>query len=154
MTSNYDRAVEIYEAKGQSAVFDAVLNGTLTATSWHWCVPCECISPHEDNDCLVCGTKNDPEELKAKIAELLEENHPAELERLTGVDDRVCKKIVHELLPKDPNCWEAEYVGYLGAELWGIYGKNFSGEWIDENGDYLGFDTKEEAEQYIKESIR
>ena len=92
--------------------------------------------------------------LKAKIKELLDENHPAELERLTGVDDTTCKKIVHELLPKDPNCWEAEYVGYLGAELWGIYGKNFSGEWIDENGDYLGFDTKEEAEQYIKESIR
>ena len=33
MTTNYEKAVEIYEAKGQSAVFDAVLDGTLTATS-------------------------------------------------------------------------------------------------------------------------
>lgn len=90
-------------------------------------------------------------ELKAKISELLEENHPAELERLTGVDDRVCKKIVHELYPKDPNCWEAEY---LGDGSWGIYGKNFAGEWIDANGDYLCFDSKKEANQYIKETIR
>lgn len=150
MTSNYDRAVEIYEAKGQSAVFDAVLDGTLTATSWHWCFPCECISPHEDHDCLVCGTKNDPAELKAKISELLESYSFHELESLTGVDDSVCKKIVHELYSKDPNDWEAERVG----DIWAIYGKNFSGEWIDENGECLAFDTKKEANQYIKESIR
>jgi hypothetical protein len=90
------------------------------------------------------------EELKAKISELLEEHHPAELERLTGVDDVVCKKIVHELLPKDPKCWEAE----MSGDVWVIYGKNFSGEWIDENGDYLCFDTEQEANQYIKETIR
>ena len=35
--------------------------------------------------------------LKDLIADLLEENHPAELERLTGYDDTTCKKIVHEL---------------------------------------------------------
>ena len=34
---------------------------------------------------------------KDKIALLLEENHPAELERLTGVDDTTCKKVVHQL---------------------------------------------------------
>jgi len=88
--------------------------------------------------------------LKAKISELLEEHHPAELERLTGVDDTTCKKIVHELLPKDPNCWQPERLGHL----WAIFGKDFSGEWIDENGDYRGFDTEEEANQYIKETIR
>jgi len=88
--------------------------------------------------------------LKAKISELLEEHHPAELERLTGVDDTICKKIVHELLPKDPNCWQPERLGHL----WAIFGKDFSGEWIDENGDYRGFDTEEEANEYIKESIR
>lgn len=151
MLTNHEKAAEIYECRGQSAVFDAVLNNKLTATSWHWCVPCECVSPHEDDDCLVCGTKNDPAELKAKIAELLEDNHPAELERLTGIDGVVCRKIVHELYPKDPSKWEAEYIG---DGSWGIYGKNFSGEWIDANGDYLCFDSKAEANQYIKETMK
>ena len=93
------------------------------------------------------------DKLKDKIAMLLEENHPAELERLTGVDDTTCKKIVHELYMEgfnDPNCWEPERVG----DIWVIFGKNFSGEWIDENGDYRGFDTEQEAEQYIKETFK
>ena len=91
------------------------------------------------------------EELKNIISELLEENHPAELERLTGVDGQICKKIVHELYPKETYKWEAEPIG---DGSWGIYGKNFSGEWIDENGDYLCFDSEEEANEYIRESIR
>lgn len=93
------------------------------------------------------------DKLKDRIAELLEENHPAELERLTGEDDVVCKKIVHELYMDgfdDRNCWEPERVG----DIWVIFGKNFSGEWIDENGDYLGFDTKREANDYIKETFK
>ena len=90
--------------------------------------------------------------LKAKISDLLVENHPAELERLTGVEDTICKKIVHELYMErfnDPNCWETERVG----DVWVIFGKACD-EWIDENGDYRGFDTKEEAKQYIQETIR
>ena len=90
---------------------------------------------------------------KDKIALLLEENHPAELERLTGVDDTTCKKVVHQLYMEgfnDQNCWEPERVG----DIWVIFGKTFAGEWIDENGDYRGFDTKEEAEQYIKETFK
>jgi len=93
------------------------------------------------------------DKLKEKIAELLEENHPAELERLTGEDDTTCKKIVHELYMEgfnDRNCWEPERVG----DIWVIFGKNFSGEWIDEEGEYRGFDTKREAEQYIKETFK
>ena len=93
------------------------------------------------------------DKLKDKIAMLLEENHPAELERLTGEDDTTCKKIVHELYMEgfnDRNCWEPERVG----DIWVIFGKNFSGEWIDENGNYIGFDTKREAEQYIKETFK
>ena len=93
------------------------------------------------------------DKLKDKIAELLEENHPAELERLTGEDDVVCKKIVHELYMEgfnDRNCWEPERVG----DIWVIFGKNFSGEWIDEDGEYRGFDTKREAMQYIKETFK
>ena len=65
--TNYEKAVEIYKAKGQSAVFDAVLDGTLTATSWDWCVPCECESPHEGLTCLVCGTENEKENLEIDL---------------------------------------------------------------------------------------
>jgi len=93
------------------------------------------------------------ERLKDKIAELLEEHNPAELERLTGFDDTLCKKLVHELYMEgfnDQNCWEPERVG----DIWVIFGKNFSGEWIDENGDYVGFDTKREAMDYIKETFK
>jgi len=91
--------------------------------------------------------------LKDKIADLLEENHPAELERLTGYDDVICKKIVHELYMEgfnDRNCWEPERVG----DIWVIFGKNFSGEWINEDGDYMGFDTRREAIEYIKETFK
>ena len=93
------------------------------------------------------------DKLKDKIAELLEENHPAELERLTGYDDTTCKKIVHELYMEgfnDRNCWAPERVD----DIWVIFGKNFSGEWIDEEGEYRGFDTKREAMQYIKETFK
>lgn len=87
------------------------------------------------------------------ISELLEDNHPAELARLTGVDDKTCKKVVHKLYMEgfnDRNCWAPELVD----DIWVIFGKNFSGEWIDENGEYLGFDTKQEAKQYIKETFK
>jgi hypothetical protein len=91
--------------------------------------------------------------LKDRIIDLLEENHPAELERLTGYDDTTCKKIVHEIYMdgfNDRNCWEPERVG----DIWVIFGKNFSGEWINEDGDYMGFDTKREANDYIKETFK
>jgi hypothetical protein len=88
--------------------------------------------------------------LKAQIITLLEENHPNELADLTGVDEDTCLKIVHELLSKNPNDWEPVRSG----DIWAIYGKTFSAEWIDENGDYLGFDTKREADQYIKETFK
>jgi hypothetical protein len=93
------------------------------------------------------------DKLKDRIAELLEENHPNELERLTGIDDVICKKVVNRLYMEgfnDPKCWEPERVG----DIWVIFGKNFSGEWIDENGDYVGFETRNEAMQYIKETFK
>jgi len=96
------------------------------------------------------------DKLKDRIIVLLEENHPNELARLTGEDDTTCMKIVHQLYKErfnDPSCWHVEYVGFLGGDLWAIYG-NTTDEWIDENGEYLGFDTKEEAEQYIKETFK
>ena len=93
------------------------------------------------------------DKLKDRIAELLEENHPAELERLTGIDDVICKKVVNRLYMEgfnDRNCWEPERVG----DIWVIFGKNFSGEWIDEEGEYRGFDTRREANDYIKETFK
>lgn len=90
--------------------------------------------------------------LKEKIIDLLEENHPAELERLTGYDDTTCKKIVHQLYMEnfnDPDCWQVERSG----DIWVIYGKS-TDEWIDEDGEYRGFDTRREAEQYIKETFK
>ena len=96
--------------------------------------------------------KEAKELLKAEIIELLNENHPAELARLTGEDDTTCKKIVHELYMErfnDPNCWHVEQ----SDDIWVIYG-NTTDEWIDENGDYRGFDTEEEANQYIQETMK
>jgi len=90
---------------------------------------------------------------KDRIAELLRENHPSELERLTGVDDTTCKKVVNRLYMdnfNDQNCWEPERVG----DIWVIFGKTFAGEWINEDGDYMGFDTKREANDYIKETFK
>ena len=92
------------------------------------------------------------DELKPWISELLEENHPAELERLTGLDDVICKKAVHRLYMdnfNDPDCWHVERSG----DIWVIYGNN-TDEWIDENGDYVGFDTRREAMEYIKETFK
>ena len=89
-------------------------------------------------------------EMKAKIKDLLEENHPNELERLTGLDETEALKIVHEIYKDgglhEPQFWETERVG----DIWAIYGKTFAGEYIDANGDYLGFDTEEEADEYIR----
>lgn len=93
------------------------------------------------------------DKFKELISKLLEENHPNELARLTGVDEDTCLKVVHQLYMEgfnDPDCWEPERSG----DIWVIYGKNFSGEWIDENGNYLGFDTKREAMEYIKETFK
>jgi hypothetical protein len=57
--TNYDKAVAIYEAKGQSAVFTAADDGTLKVDCWAYCEPCETESPIEGGVCLVCGTLND-----------------------------------------------------------------------------------------------
>ena len=98
-------------------------------------------------------------ELKVKISDLLEDNHPNDMGHLLNIDHREALKIVHEIYRDgglmESQYWEAEHVGtHTGDDLWGIYGKDRAGEYIDANGDYLGFDTEEEANEYIKESIR
>ena len=55
--TNYEKAVDIYEREGQYGVFRAVHAGTLTATAWYQCSPCEDITPFEATTCLVCGTE-------------------------------------------------------------------------------------------------
>ena len=92
------------------------------------------------------------DKFKDLISELLNENHPAELAHLTGVDDVTCKKVVHQLYMErfnDPNCWHVEQ----SDDIWVIYG-NTTDEWINEDGDYLGFDTEQEANDYIKETFK
>jgi len=92
------------------------------------------------------------DKLKVRIAKLMQEHNPAELERLTGYDDVVCKKLVHELYMENfnsPDCWHVERSG----DIWVIYG-NATDEWIDEDGEYRAFDTKQEAIDYIKETFK
>ena len=86
------------------------------------------------------------------IADLLEDNHPAELARLTGHDDVTCKKVVHQLYMEgfnNRNCWQAERVG----DIWVIFGKT-TDEWIDEDGNYLAFSSKREANDYIRATFK
>jgi len=94
-------------------------------------------------------------DLKTKIKIYLEDNHANDISYILGIDHREVLKIVHEIYRDEglmeSKYWEAEQVD---DDLWGIYGKDRAGEYIDANGDYLGFDTEEEANEYIKESIR
>lgn len=52
----YDKAVEIYQEKGQSAVFDFALE--VGIDKYEHCEPCEIVSPTADGTtCLVCGSE-------------------------------------------------------------------------------------------------
>jgi hypothetical protein len=98
-------------------------------------------------------------DLKTKIKVYLEDNHPNDISYILGIDHREVLKIVHEIYRDgglmEPQYWESEHVGTnTGEDLWGIYGKDRAGEYIDANGDYLGFDTEEEADKYIQEEIK
>jgi hypothetical protein len=90
-------------------------------------------------------------ELKAKISNLLEDNHPNDMAHFLNIDHREALKIVHEIYRDGglmkPQYWEAEHVD---DNLWAIYGKDRAGEYIDANGDYLGFETEDEANDYIR----
>lgn len=49
-------AYDIYEKKGQYAVYDAVNNGTIKHDYWKDCKPCKDTTPFYDNYCLICST--------------------------------------------------------------------------------------------------
>jgi len=63
--TNYEKAVQIYERGGYSAVFDAVERNELKADAFRDCIPCEMRTPHEDNACLVCGSPSQDSGSKA-----------------------------------------------------------------------------------------
>ena len=92
--------------------------------------------------------------LKEKIIELLEEYSPHELDHLTGEHQTTCLMICHEIIVRDKKLNKPEYwkVEEVDTNLWGIYGDAW-GEWIDPKGDFLCFDTPEDAQQYIDEEI-
>lgn len=52
------KAYEIYQEKGQSAVFDFANKHNV---DYAYCSPCETSSPSIDDECLVCGSPTVPE---------------------------------------------------------------------------------------------
>jgi hypothetical protein len=87
---------------------------------------------------------------KYAVMGLLSDNHPAELERLTRVDDKKCKQAVHEIYLKDfglntVDDWYVEHVGDYCV----LFAKTVSCEWIDEDGEYRAFDRESEALEYL-----
>ena len=94
------------------------------------------------------------ERMKYVIRKLLADHSPHELSTITQLDETFCFKYCHEIIVKDygladPKEWEVEQID---ETTWAIYGKQW-GEWIDPNGNFLCFETKEEAQKYIDEEI-
>jgi hypothetical protein len=69
MKTNYEKAVQVYEDGGMSAIFDAVESGFLKADSMRDCLPCEYRTPHEGDTCLVCGTDNPRQPKPSQVLE-------------------------------------------------------------------------------------
>jgi hypothetical protein len=57
--------------------------------------------------------------------------------------------IVKDYKLTKPTDWKAEQVD---ENLWGVYGDAW-GEWINQYGDFLCFDSEELAQKYINEEI-
>ena len=53
-----NEAYEIYQEKGQSAVFDFANKHKV---GYEYCSPCETSSPSIDHECLVCGSETVPQ---------------------------------------------------------------------------------------------
>jgi hypothetical protein len=91
--------------------------------------------------------------MKQRIEELLTDYHPAEIGRLVGMNDKEAKKIIRELYfdwgyvsPEDwtTECIDDQYVLFTTNGI----------EWLDEEGEYRCFGTKEEALNYLKASLK
>ena len=92
--------------------------------------------------------------MKEQIRELLKEWHPAEIGRMVGLSDRDTKKIVREIYfgwgHTSPDDWKAHHIG-LGQYVLFL---NQGDEWIDEEGEFRCFDSKEEALDHLRKSLR
>jgi len=92
--------------------------------------------------------------MKEQIEKLLEEWHPAEIGRLVGIPSNEAKKIVREIYLEwghnEPDDWEVQEVEDCQFVLFMKQGD----EWIDENGDYLCFDSEEEALSHLRKSLQ
>jgi hypothetical protein len=84
--------------------------------------------------------------LKDKAKEFLYEYHAAEIGRLLGMTENEGKKLVRDIMLND---WG--YTEWQPRRVDGSYALFCHGaEWIDEQGDYLIFDTAEEAQNYAE----
>ena len=92
--------------------------------------------------------------MKERIRELLEEWHPAEIGHLVGLPDNEAKKLVREIYLEwgytSPDDWEAQRIGDGEYILLLKQGD----EWIDEEGDFRCFDSKEEALDHLRASLK
>lgn len=86
------------------------------------------------------------------VEQLLREYHPNELHTQTGWSDKKCKQICHALYLKwfDKSDWVPESMG----DYWVIFRNNYGEEWIDEEGDFLCFDTHKEAQDYLSKFFK
>ena len=82
-----------------------------------------------------------------QVEEMLDEHHENEIGRLLGVPDKDVKLTVREIRSHIKD-WCPEKVD---DDVWAIFSENYSAEYIDADGENQGFDTKEEAVEYIKQ---
>jgi hypothetical protein len=88
---------------------------------------------------------------KYAVMGLLQDNHPAELERLTRESDERCKKMCHEIYLNDCGLNQVKdwYVEHIDDDQWVLFAKTMSCEWIDSDGEYRVFERKSEAKEYL-----
>jgi len=82
-----------------------------------------------------------------QVEEMLDEHHENEIGRLLGVPDKDVKLTVREIRSHIKD-WCPEQVS---EDVWAIFSLCHSAEYIDADGENQGFDTKEEAVEYIKQ---
>lgn len=79
------------------------------------------------------------------IEELLHEYHPAEIPRVADLDQQYVYKLIYKVRMQvwKMGDWAPESIN---RKSWGIY--SCGAEYIDEKGDYLSFDSLEEAQAF------
>jgi len=92
--------------------------------------------------------------MKERIEELLKEWHPAEIGLMVGLSDSESNKIVREIYfgwgYTSPDDWTAQHIGDGQYVLL----LNQGDEWIDDDGEFRCFDSKEEAMEHLYASLR